>query len=65
MSVRNLVRGRIFIVVCHSVLYFAHSSSIFSLTAFSASWLLVKCVTALTIVLYILIAETSSKFKNN
>ena len=65
MSIINSVCGRIFIVVCHRVLYLAHSSSIFSLMTFSASWLLVKCVTTLTMILYILIAETSTKFKKN
>ena len=64
MSITNSVHGKIFTVVCHRVLYLAHSSSIFSLMTFSVSGLLVKYVTTLTIILYILIAETSNKFKN-
>ena len=64
MSIVNSVRGRIFIVVCHGVQYLVHSSLIFSLMTLSASCLLAICVTTLMIILYTLIAETSTKFKN-
>ena len=64
MSIINSVHRRIFIVVCHRVQYVAQSSLIFSLMTFSASWLFAICVTTLMIILYILMADISIKFKN-
>ena len=62
ISIINLVRRRMFIVVCHRVQYLAHCSAIFSLMIFSAACLLAICVTTLIIILYILMAKISTKF---
>ena len=54
MTIINSVRGRlhnVFIVVCHRAQYLAHSSLIFSLMTFSASWLLAIRATTLMIIL--------------
>ena len=63
MSIINSVHGRKFIVVCHRVEYLVLSSVIFSLMK---NDLLTTCeiVNRLMIILYILIAEVSTKFKN-
>ena len=50
--------------VGHRVQYLAHSSWLFSYMTFSASRILAICVITLMIILYILRAEISTKFKN-
>ena len=64
MSIINSVRGCIYIVGLHRAQYLAHSSSIFSSTTFSFSWLFEICVTKLMTMLYMRITEIFTKFKN-